>query len=1011
MTKSSSAPPRSSWKNRYPRRLFAALSGGMIAALLLTSCGEEQNAVDDPTNVLQSVNVQLGSDASVSSVASNNIFANSDSGKSESKDSRYETRDVVNDLPVRITTNYTTGDDQSGSNLKDLDGYSGKVHINLTVENLSVAPQEVSYDAGGTKHSKQALVGIPMSVSGSTELDGVSPNQVVGDATDPDNKADGTNGIVSSTKDGKTVVQWASILAPPSSGASTTMQLNLDAKDFHAPNFDVGVQPGFSNNLSTDGVLTSAFNNNDSTEMALLQRTMKLASETQQTLNDAGTQISDVRNNLDANSETLGKTASEDLSKSNQRLTDTMKGLSEQVDTLSGDLDQAAKDNKSAMTEQLSQTVKALDSMLGDTSGSAPAMDFSGETCNAQIPQPQGGSTVYSSLIQLSGFLQGYAKANEGCQKELSASLKTLVGPEKPNAENCKVGSLTCSLYSSSSVVTASLLGTVDESTKVIDSLQPEGVRKANESLGKVNANIGELEAALEKLPPGPINPDVAKALQDFDASNGRLKESTKDLSIDVDKLKKSLDEIHQTAVQARQEIGAAGDGAAANGTMQAQNKALAEQICALQDDGIAQDGKLSKEQVAQLLKYVNNGTCDKSAAAAAPPEPTASASPTENPTPTPSEASSQPSDKQPSNGSTSESPKSEESSDAPVTPTAQAQGQAVEVKPMVDTEPTVPEKPMDARLENQATQWDQIINETDPNSAQFIGGKIADFQDKIEAVKAQSDDVGDKREDLSLALSQGGAIGDQVGKLKGAVSGLKEQTGALSGDLDEIKETQTEVKESVKKAFKDTSDKTAQQISSMMDEQTRVISKQGQESSQAVVNSFGNSVAGLSNTATSVVGTANGTVEEQRKQLAGQGNALQTSVDQQTQGSLQGLNERTSAATRDLAGSSTLLANDMNDLLLDLGDRRVNGSGLLGAMATSSARAGSADYQLALAEQNAEGFANVRSQDIDGLQLRQAQFKASLDKLSTMKGFHLDEPNGVAVKSLYSFHIGEVEK
>lgn len=1005
MTESPSSPPRSHLKKRYPRRLFAALSGGMIAAILLTSCGGQKNAVEDPTNVLQSVNVQLGSDASVSSVASNNIFANSDSGKSESKDSRYETRDVVNDLPVRITTNYTTGDDRSGSNLKDLDGYSGKVHINLTVENLSVAPQEVSYDAGGTKHSKQALVGIPMSVSGSTELDGVSPQQVVGDATNPNNKADGTNGIVSSTKDGKTVVQWASILAPPSSGASTTMQLNLDAKDFHAPNFDVGVQPGFSNNLSTDGVLTSAFNNNDSTEMALLQRTMKLASETQQTLNDAGTQISDVRNNLDANSETLGKTASEDLSKSNQRLTDTMKGLSEQVDTLSKDLDQAAKDNKSAMTEQLSQTVKALDSMLGDTSGSAPAMDFSGDTCNAQVPQPQGGSTVYSSLLQLSGFLKGYAKANEGCQKELSASLKAMIGPEKPNAENCKAGSLTCSLYSSSSVVTASLLGTVSESTKIIDSLQPEGMGKAQESLDKVNTNIGELEDALKNLPPGPINPDVTKALQDFKESNDRLGASVDALSVDVDGLKKSLDDIHQTAVQARQEIGAAGDGAAANGTMQAQNKALAEQICALRDGGTAQEGKLSQEQVKQLLDYVNDGTCNGAPSAPESPKAKETPSPENSPAATPT---SQPSGGQTSNGST---PQPEVSPEAQATPKPQAQGQAVEVKPMVDTESEAPKTPMGARLEKQATQWDQIINKTDPSNPQFIAGKIAEFQGKIEAVKAQSGDVSVKRENLNFALTHGGAIGEQISKLKGAVKGLREQTGTLQGNLEDIGKKQTEVNEAVKKAFKDTSEKTAQQITSMMDDQARVISEQGQQGTQAVVNSFGNSVAGLSNTATSVVGTANGTVEEQRKQLAGQGSALKSTVDQQTQGSLQGLNERTSAATRDLAGSSMLLANDMNDLLLDLGDRRVNGSGLLGAMATSSARAGSADYQLALAEQNAEGFANVRSQDIDGLQLRQAQFKASLDKLSTMKGFHLDESNGVTVKTLYSFHIGEVEK
>ena len=87
---------------------------------------------------------------------------------------------------------------------------------------------------------------------------------------------------------------------------------------------------------------------------------------------------------------------------------------------------------------------------------------------------------------------------------------------------------------------------------------------------------------------------------------------------------------------------------------------------------------------------------------------------------------------------------------------------------------------------------------------------------------------------------------------------------------------------------------------------------------------------------------------------------------------------------------------------MLDLGDRSVNGSGLLGSMATSAAKADTADYQLALASQNAEGYANIRSRDVAGLLLRQAQFKASLTAVDELPPFHLEVPAGATSHTLH---------
>ncbi|BDZ49535.1 hypothetical protein GCM10025867_17760 [Frondihabitans sucicola] len=101
------------------------------------------------------------------------------------------------------------------------------------------------------------------------------------------------------------------------------------------------------------------------------------------------------------------------------------------------------------------------------------------------------------------------------------------------------------------------------------------------------------------------------------------------------------------------------------------------------------------------------------------------------------------------------------------------------------------------------------------------------------------------------------------------------------------------------------------------------------------------------------------------------------------------------------------MLTGDLNRVMLDLGDRKVNGSGILGAMTTSAAKADSADYQLALASQNAAGYANVRADDVAGILLRQAQFRASLDAATSLPAFRFDVPTGASSTTLYTFRVG----
>ncbi|QGN31476.1 hypothetical protein [Microlunatus sp. Gsoil 973] len=45
-------------------------------------------------------------------------------------------------------------DEKSGTDLRDLVGYSGRVEIDVTVQNLTVKPQNITYDVAGTSRTQ-----------------------------------------------------------------------------------------------------------------------------------------------------------------------------------------------------------------------------------------------------------------------------------------------------------------------------------------------------------------------------------------------------------------------------------------------------------------------------------------------------------------------------------------------------------------------------------------------------------------------------------------------------------------------------------------------------------------------------------------------------------------------------------------------------------------------------------------------------------------------------------------
>ena len=1057
-TRFDASESRLTWKSRCVR---VPLTIGVIGSLLLAACSssDQQNSdptspgqttqqseqqVQNPTHVLQNVNLKLASNGNVSAIDTNNIYVNEQEHKSSSKTINFKVKDVINDVPVRVSTQYQSSKG-TGTNLKDLNGYSGELTIKVTVENLTLKSQEVSYDAGGTKRTNQALVGVPFTVAGSVSLDNVKSNQIITSGDKTDDSA--TNGVISTTGDGKANVQWGAILAPPTSGASTSFTLKVNAQDFKAPDFDIAVQPGFASDLSGESVLNNSFNKNDANQVAMLQRTIDLVNNVDSTITSASSQVNELRSSLDNTSDTLGQDAAKNLQANSESLTKRMAELDGQIQSLKDDLAKTADGNKNQLISQLESTVNTMDTLLGDTS-QVPNVSVSHQngSCTVDRGAAGGGSSVYGNLVQLSQILNNYADASGDCQHALADSLRQTIGPDNPSPEVCRDGSsVTCSLYGASVTSQASLIGLVANGEKLVNELQPEYLKGANKNYRALRGEIDNLTKYLQ-------SDEGKKAIRDHQ-QNGDVTESLKSSRRSVDELKKTSDELtkalnslHSKAVAARNDV------SGNSNSIDQQNEDIANELCKL---SVENGGKLSQEEVDRLRSYLTSTPCGETPRTPQRDQNNQNQGDQNTPnnnqngnngnqndqnqghqdnnqntpnnnqngqndqngqggaqvTPQNDPTENGQNDQNDQNGQNQNTPNNNQNGNnanqggTPVVPAAHR---------FAADKLQAPEgygQAMDERLNNQARAWDEVIKETDlQNPTTPLAQNAKGFSDQVNSLdsalssveKAYAGEGDDQNRDRDDRQNDPNSLDE---KLKSLTSASDE----LGKNLDELSSQHSELSEALKNAFKDSADETSKNINNLISQEIRQVSAQGSVGADSIQNSFTSSIYGLAEASNVIVRDAGNSLEAQRRDIAGKVENLKASLDGVTQSSLEQLDARTGNASRDLAGASVLLADDLNKVILDLGDSRVDGSGLLGALKTNAAKAGAADFQLALASQNAQGYTSVRAEDIAAVQLRQAQFKASLEKLKSLPSFHLPDGGKAEVKVVYTFHIGDM--
>lgn len=914
---------------RHRLMLVLGVAGVAVLALvfgLLRSPGSpapKPPEVADPAQgdrLLQSVDVAVQNDGSLTGVDSTVVIARAAGGGTDTVTTTHDPIQVLDDLPVRVLTSYRT-ETGAGTNLGDLTGYTGKVTIDVTVQNLTVKAQRLRYDVAGQSRTSTAMVGAPLTVVASAALPNTSPAAVVTTTTDGSKDGETTNGVLSRSAEDTTQVQWATILAPPQLAASADLRLVVDAKNFSLPQLDLTVQPGLVTDPSVGALVDAAFDPASSEEVALEARTLKLVGDVNGVLDQAGDTIATVRKTLDTTSETLGTKTVSSLKTSTESVTTSVKTSRENLKSLNSELKSSVTASNSATLSRMSDTVAQLDELLGDTSAKATPAKVKGSGCAQEVAKPAASTSVYGSLLQVSSQLDGYAGATKACKAELQRTIQASIGPAEPTTQTCAdpdESSVTCALYGAESTFAGIADTFVDDSRKALDSLdgnQLDPVSTSVEQLATQLKTVSDGTDALLSDDPVPTSLETLGLVDDhLDASRTALTT-----------LVEAVDDVHTKAVAGRAKVS----------SMNTQNADLADQLCALVGDG-TQPGTLSAVKVEQLRSYLASRSCPDQ------------------------------------NGVT-----------VPLVPPVQY-GAA-----------------MDARLADQATTLEQIAAATDTADHEHGAGKsLADLGTELVTVRRELGTVVD-------ALTTGDEwLRTKVAALQTSVDQAQHGLEGVASGVGGVQSSYDDVKASVDAALTKAGDDAKAGTKASLEAEIPQVVKKSEDDSAQVGEMFDHSAAGLSRAADSAQTDGKSTVDKQRRALAKTQAQAESSLTESTRSALTQVSADVSGATRDLDATRTLLTTDLSNVLLDLGNPKVKGSGVLGTLATSAKAAGSADSQLGLASDKTSAYAGVRARDVAAVQLRQAQAQAALQRQADLPAFELPLPTTVEHRTVYVFHL-----
>lgn len=959
---------------RRPRRSAAAVAVVTVLALIWAQgvTGGAQARAEEARS-LESIDIAVSPSGAVTAVSGTTVSVSPDGRRAAAGTRTYAPRDVAKDLPVRVRTAYRTADG-AGTDLSEIAGYTGRVTVDVFVENLTVKPQSLTYDVAGTSRTRTALVGAPLTLSAAVSLD-TGPDSVITASSDAQGV---TNGVLSGTGDGKSQVQWAALLAPPQLGATADLRLVVDAVDFKVPEFDLSVQTGLITDPSVQGLMDAAFRTDTGSQLALTTSTIGVLSQVNESLAKAHAIVDRVSTTLTGNADTIGTQTLADLTSSSQSLSSSMQSIGTDLDGLTQTLTQTLTSTQSSTTAQLLQVVNTASAIMGDTSQPAQVPSLESLGCQAQpgagptaqalvgsetpapaqgsgdaagaagpAAQADSGNGVYGSVNRVSGLLQAYAQANDDCKAAVQAQLSEALGDA--DTSTCTQGSVsaTCSLAAAQQQVNAAVASLGEQADAVTAALQPETRADVLTSSTTLGEKVTGVETALNRLAPS----EGGEGTGDLSTELETLNQAVDALTPGVDALVSTLDDIHSSATAAQ----------ANNTTARAQIADAARDLCT--EIASAKDPALLQQARARLTST----PCPGAGGGAADNKPADG-------------AADKPADDKPGGGDAADDKPADKPDDG---------------------------SSADAALSAQSTSLEQVVTASDTTTP---GGAT---KKDVDAVRTAVADVAAARDAIVLAVdgapddpskpSLSGSLKD----LRTAVTDLRSGYDALNASVDKLDQDQTAAAAGVRTAFDKTAKETTDAVSTTVGTQIRLIGAQAETSRAAVGASFDAATSGMRTSAGAITSDSARTIQEQTAQIQDQAAGSSAALSSQIEGSLTSMTQGLTGSVVDIEAARSLLTGDLDRVLLDIGSPDGSGTGLVGIMSSSAALAGSAGHQVAAANQAVAAHGAVRAQDMEGILLQQAQVKASLQAQSRVNGLAAPRPAAEQRTIVYSFRVG----
>ncbi|MGY1688861.1 hypothetical protein [Geodermatophilus sp. SYSU D01105] len=405
------------------------MTAGCTAVLLGASASTAPLvlAEETPQQALQAVTVELGTDGAITALTS--ALVSQDEDGSQTRTRELDPGENAADLPVRVTTSWRH-DGRVGTDLAELAGVSGRVEVNVTVQNTTVRPERFQYDSGGVLRDRYELVTTPLTVVASAVLpegSGASLVRPQPGAAEPGT----TNGVVS-TDGTATTVQWATLLAPPRLSASTTFTLVQDAEDFRLPEIDVAVQPGLATDTSIASLVGSTFGGSAG-RVASENNTIALIAGVNATLAEVADSLQQVRQTLSTNAGEVGAAATAALDRTADSVDTAAQSVLADLQALDDSVGSTVESTNSQAMTSLRDSIRGVLDYFG-TPAAAPGGPASAG-CGAQAADEAPAATLLGQLSTVSRQLRELGAASGDCVQDLRASLRDSIGDEADCAD------------------------------------------------------------------------------------------------------------------------------------------------------------------------------------------------------------------------------------------------------------------------------------------------------------------------------------------------------------------------------------------------------------------------------------------------------------------------------------------------------------------------------------------------------------------------------------------------